>query len=279
MKTSRSTNTYFAAFGLTVAAIFAAYLSASINSFENGLIHIALLVSLIAVGLATNLWGGVAASAVAAFAIITLNQYLGVYANQYVVMNIASEIAFFSAAGPLAGLLAKSIQDMQSRVNQFSKIIEERATHDDDLGALKPEWAKVRLEEEALRARNFARPLALALLRFEANANASRADRISALRAIIRMASSASQPPVIVSYLGDDQILCILPEHTEERAQKMLADLQSRAQTELYFPEQKSGIGKPIAQGGRILASVTVLDKSIANSAALLEKAKAAPVV
>jgi GGDEF domain-containing protein len=165
---------------------------------------------------------------------------------------------------------------MQNRITHLQKLTEDRTTHDDNFGALKPEWAKTRLEEEILRAKNFSRPLSVALLRFDVNANTPRADHISALRAIIRMAGSATQPPVVISYVGDDQILCILPEHTEEHAQKMLAGLQMRAQTELYFPEGKSGIGKPINAGGQIRTSIASLDKNGAGGEALIEKAKAA---
>lgn len=276
MKISESASLRLRVFALAVVAILAAYLSASINSFENGLIHIALLSTLIAVGLATNVWGGVAASAVAAFAIILLNQYLGVFSRQYVVMNIASELFFYIAAGPLAGSLSWTTGHMQDEINHWLKLAEDRTTHDDNFGTLKPEWAKIRLEEETLRAKNFARPLSIVLMKFDAGGNASRSERISALKAMIRVLRSGTQPPSVISYIGNDQVLLILPEHTAEKTQQVLAGLQERAKTELYFPDAKAeAIGKPLGKMGQMLTAAATLDKE-SNGDVLFEKAKSA---
>ena len=274
MKMSESTKLRLLAFALAVVTIFAAYLSASINSFENGLIHIALLASLIAVGLATNLWGGMAASATAAFTIILLNQYLGIFSRQYVVMNIASELFFYIVAGPLAGSIARTAGQMQDEINHWLKLTEDRTTHDDNFGTLKPEWAKIRLNEETLRAKTFVRPLSIALIKFDAGGNSSRSDRIAALRTVIRITRSGTQPPVVISYISNDQILLILPEHTAKQTQQVLATLKERAKTELYFPEgKKESIGKPLSQMGQMLTSAATLEKEL-NGEALFEKAK-----
>jgi len=276
MKMSESISLRLRAFALVLITILASYLSASINTFENGLIHITLLAALIAVGLATNLWGGVAASAVAAFAIILINQYLGVFARQYVIMNIASELFFYTAAGPLAGSLAETISHMQYEINHWLKLTEDRTIHDDNFGTLKPEWAKIRLEEETLRAKTFLRPLSITLMKFNTGTNASRSERIAALSAVIRIARSETKPPVVISYIGNDQILLILPEHTAELTHRVLASLEERTKTELYFPAGKTdGIGKPLSQMGQMIASTATLEKE-SNGEALLEKAKSA---
>ena len=276
MKMSESTGLRLRAFALAVVTILAAFLSASLNTFENGLIHVTLLASVIAVGLATNLWGGVAASAVAVFAIILLNQYLGIFSRPYVVINVASELLSYIAAGPLAGSLSRTAGQMQAEINHWLKLTEDRTTHDDNFGTLKPEWAKIRLEEETLRAKTFARPLSIALLQFVAGANASRPDRIAALRAVVRMARSGTQPPIVISYVGNDQVLLILPEHREDKTQQVLTSLQERAKTELCFPVGKTeSIGKPLSQMGQILASTATLEEETSGEA-LLEKAKSA---
>ena len=274
MKMSKATNLRIRVFALAVVTILAAYLSASINSFGNGLIHIALLAALIAAGLATNLWGGVAASAVTAFAIILLNQYLGVFSRQYVVMNIASELFFYILAGPLAGSIAQTTNHMQDETNHWLKIAEDRTTHDENFGTLKPEWTKIRLEEETLRARSFGRPLSIVMMKFNVTGSASRSERIAALKALIRVVRSGTQPPAVISYMGNDQILLILPEHSIEKAQQAVAGVQERAKTELYFPDAKAeALGKPLNQMGQVLASTATLGKETSGDA-FLEKAK-----
>jgi len=180
--------------GLSLAALAAGFLIANINVFDVSLVYLGLFLAVVAVGLFTNLWGGLVASGIAVFVLILLNQYIGIYPVQNRIVNIATELAVFLAAGPIAGRLSHVIEDGQQQVNHWISLAERYATHDKTFNTLKPEWSKTRLEEEVARAKSYSRPLSIALLQFADMAGASRKERVAAFQALIRIARSATLP-------------------------------------------------------------------------------------
>jgi K+-sensing histidine kinase KdpD len=129
------------------ALIAAAFLVVQINPFEVGLTYLALLAGVAAVGLLTNVWGGLLASAVGTFAVIIINQYVGVYPRENYVLNIASELAVFLTVGPLAGAVAVLLERLQQRTEHWQKIAEERTVHDEVLGTLNSNGPKYALKK------------------------------------------------------------------------------------------------------------------------------------
>ena len=269
--------------GLALALIAATFLAVSVNSFEYGLITIGLLFVVVILGLLTNVWGGLVASGVAVFAIFLLNQYLGVTIRERALVNIASELIAFLAVGPLAGGLSVALGSAQTQINHWLSVAEEQTTHDPLLGALKPHWAKVRLNEELLRASATSRPLALVMLRFEQQDGLApaelRAERVALLQGLIRVARAATRPPVVVAHGGGDLALLILPEHTAAQAQDFASAFQLRLQDEMYFPAGKTtsdkSLGKRMGTAGALRCAV--LTPNAAESAdALFDRAKSA---
>ena len=294
MKRNESIVTRLWAFALGVAVIVAAVLVMRINTFEISLAYMGILAAVLAVGLATNLWGGLAASAVAVFVITLINQYAGIYPRENRIINIASELILFLAVGPLAGVLASAVAAMQRQAESWLAQAEEQTIHDAEFGTLKPEWLRARLEEESLRAGRYNRPLAVAILHLEANAEAQggakaparRAERLGALQAVVRVARSVTQPPAVVAYLGSDQVALILPEHTAAQARQCVAEIERLAETTVFFPSefllrggrgaplQDKSMGRPLGEWGRLSSGVAELDGQ-SSAEALLERAKA----
>ncbi len=259
--------------GLSLAALAAGFLIANINVFNISLVYLALFLIVVAAGLLTNPWGGLAASGIAVFALILLNQYVGIYPVQNRVVNIASELAVFLVAGPLAGWFSRVIETGQAQLDHWISVAEGQDTRDKTFNTLKPEWSRARLEEEVARAKSYARPLSVALLQFADIASASGMERVAALQALIRIANSATSSPMVVAYFGENRVLLILPEHPKEKAQQILASIQARAEKELYFPEGVESLGMPLRGRGKLQMAVASLGPENGSAEALLQNA------
>lgn len=282
MQRNESTKTRLWAFALGLVVIAATLLVVRINPFEISLAYLGLLAGVIIVGLMTNLWGGVAASAVGVFAMILINQYAGIYPRENRMINIASELAVFLLVGPLAGMLSGAIEAVQRQANHWLARAEQQTVHDEALGTLKPEWGKLRLDEETLRAAKFGRPLSVVLLQLEASPESMaaksipRSERLGALQAVIRLVRATTQPPVVSSYLGNDQVLVILPEHTADQAYQVVTELQVRLASAVYFPAARGAqpltdksLGKPLAQWGHLHTGIASLSGAETGEALL----------
>lgn len=284
MKVNQSLQIKIWILGLAPALIAATFLAVNVNSFQYSLIHLGLLFVLVMIGLLTNVWGGLVASGLAIFIIFLLNQYLGVTVRERVFVNTASELIAFLATGPLAGGLAVALGSAQSQISHWMSTAEEQTTHDPLLGALKPQWGKVRLNEELLRASANSRPLAVMMLRFEQQAGQLapaelRAERLALLQGLIRVARAATRPPVVVAHGGGDLALLILPEHTTAQAHDFASAFQTRLQDEMYFPAGKTtsdkSLGKRMGAAGALRCAVLI--PTAAESAdALFDRAKSA---
>jgi hypothetical protein len=261
--------------GLSLAALAAGFLIANVNAFEISLVYLALFLVVVGIGLMTNPWGGLAASGIAVFALVLLNQYVGIYPVQNRVVNIASELAVFLAAGPLAGWFSQIIETRQAHVNHWIAVAEGQATHEGVFNTLKPEWSKVRLEEEVARAKACARPLSVAILQFADITATERTERVAALQALIRIARSATAIPAVVSYLGENRVLMILPEHSDDQAQAVLAAVQARAETEVYFPTGGETLGQSLSRFGKIRMAAASLGSGDGSAESLLQAASA----
>jgi GGDEF domain-containing protein len=280
MQVSESTRIKLWALGLSLAVIAAVFLVTSINPFETGLIYLALLAAVVVTGLISNIWGGFAASAIAVFALILINQFIGIYPSENIVVNVASELAVFFIVGPLAGGLSGAIEKAQRQSDQWLALAEQRAVQDEIFGTLTPAWIKIRLDEEILRAKRFDRPLSIALLQLDpiSSPASSRNERIAALQALIRIARSAAPSPAVVAHAGGDQVIVILVEHNAESARQIAAQIASRTSTEKYFPPgsniAEKSLGTPLSQWGQVRVSVVSLDPGLNTSHTLMEKAK-----
>jgi GGDEF domain-containing protein len=242
----------------------AAFLIVEINPVEIDLAYLALLLSVAAVGLLTNLWGGLLASVVSAFLIIIVNQSIGIYPRENYLINISSELALFLIVGPHAGYISTLLARMQKRSDHWLKVAEDRTVHDETFGTLKPDWIKIRLEEEVLRAARYQRPLATVIFELDAPVGSTPQERVAALQALIRLIRSATQPPSVVAHTGSNQLLLILPEYNPIQAQTLLDEIQNRIKTELYYPPSPNqiaqGIGSPLIGWGRLHFGLSNLD-------------------
>jgi GGDEF domain-containing protein len=270
-------NRYFLLRGWTLvlclASLLAGFLIAHVNAIGISLIFLALFLVVIAVGLLTNPWGGLAASGIAVFALVLLNQYIGIYPVQDRLVNIASELAVFLVAGLIAGWSSQAIEKQQAALKHWSGLAEERSIHDPVFQTLKPEWSRIRLEEELMRAKSFARPLSIAILRLEDPQGISLDERRQALQALVRIARSAAGIPAVISYLGENRVLLILPEHSCEQAQDIIRSVSARARTELFFPGVGSNLGKPLGEYGRLEAAIASLQTGDESAESLLQTA------
>jgi K+-sensing histidine kinase KdpD len=264
------------AFVLALMTIFAAVTVALINPIETAAVYLILLLGVVVIGLLTNIWGGLAASAVSVFVIVLINQYTGVTARENAILNVATELAACFFVGPLAGGLAGAIDRVQHEADRWLARAEELTVHDETFGTLKPDWSMARLDEEILRARRFKRPLSIALLELTPKSETvSRVERIAALEAVIRIARAVTQPPIIVTHSGAGQIMIIMPEHTLDQAQQSIAAIQSQAKSEKYFPNGSTqALGKPIGEWGDLKAGLAEVSGRADNAQSLIESAK-----
>jgi GGDEF domain-containing protein len=282
MSMSEGARTRGRALSLAAVAIIAAMLIVVVNPFDVALVYLALLGGAIAIGLMTNVWGGLAASAISVFAIVLIDQATGIYPRENALLNIATELAAFLAAGPAAGSLAAAINRVQREADRWLARAEELSVHDDVFGTLKPDWAKLRLDEEIVRARRFDRPLSIALLHLAPSAAApidNRAERVAALQAVIRVARAVTRPPTIVTHAGGDQVLVVLPEHTLDQAQNVIERVRQQVDREPYFPKHRDlnkDLGKPVHDWGQLRIGLVALNGQAASSETLLASARAA---
>ncbi len=277
MKMSEAARIKIWAFGLALLALAAAFLTIQVNPLMIALAYLALLAGIMAIGLLSGLWGGLVASAVGVFAMAMFNQFAGLYLRESTVFNIATELAVYLLVGPAAGGLAQAVARMQRQAHRWLELAEERATHDEALGALKPAWAIIRLEEEILRAAHFARPLTVAVLQMEplAGTAVSRSGRIAALQSLIRIARAHTESPTVVAHAGSDQVLMILPERATEEARRVIQRVQTQAASELYYPDGRNGaLGRPLSEWGRLRTGLACANGQGAGDALLAQALK-----
>jgi GGDEF domain-containing protein len=263
------------AFGLALMTILAAMLVVVVNPFEAALAYLALLLGVIVVGLLTSVWGGLAASALSVFVIVLVNQYAGIFPRENAILNVATELAAYLLVGPLAGGLAGAIDRVQREADRYLARVEELTVHDETFGTLKPDWAAVRLDEEILRARCFNRSLSIALLQLDPKTNTiARSERIAALQATIRVARAVTQPPIVVSHAGGDQVLIVLPEHTLDQAQLIADSIRAKFLSEKYFPKGSAqSLGKPIGDYGNLKLGLSSLKDRSDTAQIIIERA------
>lgn len=266
-------------FGLGLLVMAAAFLTVQVNPLLVALAYLALLAGVVAIGLMTGLWGGLITSAVAVFGMTLFNQFAGLYLRESAVFNIATELAVYLLVGPAAGGAAEAVARLERRAAHWLEQAEASAAHDEALGTLKPAWAKIRLEEEFLRAAQFERPLTVAVLQMtpEPGRVNGRSQRVAALQSLIRIARALTRPPAVVAHGGGDQALLILPEYTPEAAQQLLRRLQTQAAGEPYFPPGQNGtLGAPLSEWGHLQVGLAAANGRTENSAALLAQAQSA---
>jgi GGDEF domain-containing protein len=278
MKRSEAARARGWALALALFTIATAALTIAINPPEAALIDLALLCGVIAVGLFTGLWGGLVASAVGVVVITLLNQYAGIYARENAVINLATQLGALLLVGPLAGGLGRSIDRVQREADWWLARAEELTIHDELLGTLKPDWAKVRLDAEIERAQRFQRPLSIALLHLQAHSEnpiGPRSERVAALQAVIRVARALTQPPTLVTHAGGDQVLMVLPEQDAAQSRSVVDALRQQIDREVYFPKgQSETLGKPLREWGQLRAGVVTLNGSAASGETLIEQAR-----
>jgi len=78
--------------------------------------YLVLLASVIAVGLATDFWGGLLASAAGAFALVLFYQYADLYPRENTVLNIAGELTTFLLVGRWRHLSSASIHSTRKSI-------------------------------------------------------------------------------------------------------------------------------------------------------------------
>ncbi len=283
MRLSKAAQARAWAIALTVLTIVTALLVLSVNPLEVALAYLALEAVMIVAGLMTNIWGGLAASALSVFAVVLFNNYAGIYLRENRIFNIGTELGALMLLGPLAGGLSGGLNRLRQEADHWLAQSEALSVRDATFDTLQPEWAKTRLDEEALRAARFERPLSLLLLELVPGPEApshDRAQRVGALQAVIRVARASAPSPAIVAHAGGDQVLLILPEYTADQAQQSLADLRQRLAQEVYFPTPRAAsdksLGRPLAQWGAVRAGAVSLNGQTETGAALLARAKAA---
>lgn len=260
---------------LSLAALLAGFLITNVNTFDVSLIYLTLFLVVIVAGLLTHIWGGLVASGIAVFSLVLLNQYVGIYPVQNRVVNIASELAIFLLAGPLAGWFSQVIEKHQAQVKHWIAVSEEQSTHENVFNTLKPDWSKARLEEEVARAAAYTRPLAVAVAQFTDTNSSIREERIAALQALIRIARSSTTVSAVVSYLGENRVLMILPEHTEEQTRDVLTSIRARAEAEKYFFAGGTGLGQPLKEFGELQMGAASLGSGNGSAESLLQRAMA----
>jgi len=270
------------AIGLGALTLLTAMLIVVVNPFEVAAVYLVLLGLVILAGLMTNLWGGLAASALSVFAMVLFNRYAGIYLRESRILNIGTELGALMLVGPLAGGLAGALNQLQRDAEHWMARADELTVREATFDTLKPEWARARLEEEALRAARFHRPLSVALLQLDPGPEApgsNRAERVGALQAVIRVARVTAPPPAVVAHAGGDRVLLILPEQTAEQTQHILAAVQECLAHEVYFLASAAtlnkSLGKPVNSWGAVRAGVASLNGQTEGGEALLARAKA----
>ena len=265
------------ALGLAALSVLAAVLIAQVNPLEGALVSLAALVAVVVVGLLTNVWGGLLAGALGASTMLWITHNAGAL-QPGALASTAGALAAVLLAGPLAGGVSRAIERTRHEADRWLGCAEETAIHDEILGVLKPEWARIRLEEEAVRAAHFGRPLTVALLQLTPRSLASRrAERLAALQAVLRVARAALPPAAVVAHAGAGQVLLILPEHTLEQGQLLVEQVCRQSAAGHYFPPQEATpLGQPMRDYGDLGAGLIALDGHPETADELLARARAA---
>jgi GGDEF domain-containing protein len=219
------------------------------------------------------------ASAIGVFAIAQLTRQAGFSPYQNAFLNAATEMTAFLLVGPLAGALADATQRAQGEADRWLARVEELTVHDNTFGTLKPDWAKVRLDAEVLRATRFQRPLSVALMQFDPDSDAAAdngAERVAALQAVIRVGRAMTQPPIVVAHTGGEQVLFILPEHSSDQAQQFTNALRLRLQRAVYFPPGAwKSLGRPLNERGGLRVGLASLNGQAELGETLIARARA----
>ena len=261
------------ALGLALVSIAAGFLIASLHALDVSYIYVLLVVAVVTVGLFTNIWGGLAASAVAVFATAILNQYLAILPVQSSIINIAAELGAFLVVGPVAGMLGREVENTRRHLRHWISLANARATHDPIFNTLKPDLMKIRLEEEVVRAQAFSRPLALGVLEFAGAASSAGKSRTAALQTLVRIARAASASPAVVGLTEAGQVVLILPEFSTEQARGILSQIESHAASERFFPNGSSNLGIPLQESGAIRTAALSLRPGHVDAEAFLAEA------
>ncbi|RME48200.1 MAG: hypothetical protein D6796_06620 [Caldilineae bacterium] len=264
------------AFGLTLAMLTGTYLVIAVNPVEVGVIYLGLLAIIAGIGLVTNVLGGSIASVIGVFAVVFINQRSGIYPRENLFINVATELILFLMVGPLAGRVASLVDRIYRRAVHWRTRARQQATHDEAWGMLKPEWAKMRLEEEILRAQTFQRPLSVVTLEaIPHHTAAGETERAAVMRAMARVARSLTAPPAVITRSGSTQLTLILPEFPASKAAELSHRLMTLAGQSTCFPENNNGAtAKTVSHWGDIRAGIAMLNGQPETADSLLERAQ-----
>lgn len=264
----------FRGWSLVVAllSLAASLFIVSINPLSIGLALMLLFLVVLAVGLLTNPWGGLAASAISVLAMGALNQFIGVYTTQNPVISIAGEFAIFLAVGPLGGLIALTIEKENALVRDWVTRAESLDSRDRTFNTMKPDWSLVRLEEEVARAERGRRPLAVAMLHISGIGDRPLQERVASIKALLRICQSSTSTPSVVAYHGENRVLLILPEFSEMGTQELLAEIRERAGSELPVQGAMSALERPALKQADITVSQASFKVGREDSASFLQR-------
>lgn len=266
------------AFGLVLLIAITVVLVLKVNPFEIGLSYLALLAGVVMVGLMTNTRTGAVVSVVSIFIITLVNRFSNVYIPETLLVNTAVELIGFFLVGLMAGRLGRTIGQIQRQANHWQAHAGAQTVHDKTFGTLKPAWAKVRLQEETMRANQFNRPLSTILLLVNPEPDVfpkALHERVAVLQAIIRLCRSLTQPPSVVTCLDENQVLLILPEYTGEQANELGQRLSDRLPNAIYFPDKETkSLGKAFSQWGQVHIGVASLNGQNTSAEMLLTQTR-----
>jgi len=264
------------AFGLTLAILAATYLIIAVNPIEIAPVYLGLLAIVAGIGLVTNVLGGSIASVGAVFTIVFINRLSGIYPRESLFINVATELIALLLVGPLAGRTASLIDRIYRRAVHWRTRARELSAHDETLGALKPDFAKTRLDEEILRAKTFNRPLSVVTLDIvPRHAPADSNGSAHVLQAMVRVARSLTMPPTVVACTGETQLSLILPEYTAEEAAELSQRLVTQAENTPFFaPENSASLGNPVSSWGTLRTGIAALNGQPETGESLLARAQ-----
>ena len=263
-------------FGLTLIVLAATYLIIVVNPIEIAALYLGALAIVTGIGLATNLWGGSIASVLAVFAIVLMNQFSGIYPRESLFINVATELIALLLAGPLAGQTGALINRMYRRGVYWRARAHQQAVHDETLGILKPEFAKIRLDEEILRATTFNRSLAVLSLDIVPHrAPDDPGEHQPVLQALARLARAFTAPPSVVTRTAENQLTLILPEYTAAQAAELAQKLTAQAEkTPFFAATNAAALGASLSQWGNMRAGIAALNGQPETGENLLARAQ-----
>lgn len=264
------------AFGLTLAVLVATYLIIAVNPVEIAVVYLGLLAIVAGIGLVTNLLGGAVASVAAVFAVVFINQLSGIYPRESLFINVATELVALLLVGPLAGRTASLVDRIYRRAVCWRSRARECSAHDEVLGILKPEFAKIRLDEEIARAKMFSRPLSVIMMEVAPHHTAASANGHSpVVQAVVRVARSLTTPPSVIAQTDQNQLTLILPEYGMQEAVGLSHKMVAHARKAPFFgPKSDQSVGTPVSQWGSLRAGVATLNGQPETGESLLIRAQ-----